>query len=379
MAKTARDLGLKSDDSVLIIAEAGVNHLGCIEKAKLLIDIAVECNSDAVKFQKRTVSRILTKEGLDAPYNSIHSFGKSYGEHKNFMEFNFDQFRELKEYADQKGIMFTASGWDEQSVDFLDDLGVPFFKMASADLTNLNLMLHTARKGKPMIISTGMSDLKTVIEVYNEISKINDKIAILQCTSTYPSEPDEVNLNVIKTYQQVFPNAVIGFSSHDRGIQISTSAVTLGAKIVEKHFTFDRTAKGNDHACSLEKPGLERLIRDIRIIEQAMGDFVKEVQESEKPCFKKLAKSIVSEIAIPAGTVITREHLTTKGPRPDNAICPMRINELIGKCALVDIPEDVVIMENTIDWDYIGKELEEDGSDTDIDQYASIPNAEEIL
>lgn len=350
MAKTARDLGLKDDDSVLFIAEAGVNHCCSMEKAKLLIDIAVECNADVVKFQKRTVSRILTKEGLDAPYNSKNSYGATYGQHKERMEFSFDQFRELKEYADQKGIMFTASAWDEESVDFIDELGVPFFKMASADLSNLNLMLHTAKKGKPMIISTGMSDLKTVIKVYNEVSKFNDRIAILQCTSTYPSEPHEIHLNVIKTYQQVFPNAVIGFSSHDRGIQICEAAVALGSKIVEKHFTFDRTAKGNDHSCSLEKPGLEKLIRDVRIIEEAMGSYVKEMQESEKPCFKKLAKSIVSEITIPSGTIVTREMLTTKGPRPDDAICPMRMDELVGKCSLEDIPEDIVIKEHMIDW-----------------------------
>lgn len=339
--KTSKDLGLKDDDTILFIAEAGINHNGSVENAKRLIDMAIRCNADAVKFQKRKINRILTKEGLEMPYNNERSFGGTYGEHKEHLELTEDEFRELKAYSDKNGIMFVASGWDEESVDFLDELGVNFFKMASADLTNFPLLEHTARKGKPMIISTGMADIYTVQAAYELISKINDKIAILQCTSTYPTNDSEIDLEVIHTYQKLFTDAVIGYSGHERGLQITIAAAAYGAKIIERHFTLDRTMRGGDHAASLEEHGLYTLVRDIHIVEKARGSSLKRLHNSEKPCFKKLSKSVVSEVAIPAGTVITRDMLTTKGP--GTGISPMRLNDLVGMKTSVDIAEDVVM------------------------------------
>jgi len=329
------------DCPTFFIGEIGINHNGDINLAKELIKMGKECGCDCVKFQKRTVSRILTKEGLNKPYENERSFGKTYGEHKKFLEFSKDQFVELKQYSDSIGILFTASGWDEESVDLLDELGVPFFKMASADLTNFPLLEHTAKKGKPIIISTGMADLNTVMKAYELVSLYNHKIILMQCTSSYPTPIDQINLNVIQTYIEKFPSAVIGYSGHENGIAISLAAVVLGAKVIERHFTLSRTMKGGDHAASLEKPGLEKLIRDIKIFEVASGSYNKEFQKSEKECFIKLSKSIVSNTSIPIGTVLTREMLTTKGP--GSGISPMEMNKVIGRRVNKNIEEDVVL------------------------------------
>lgn len=333
---------------VYVIAEIGINHQGEVEIAKKLIDEAAHSGADAVKFQKRKISRILTKEGLDKPYDNPNSFGATYGEHKKALELSESDYAELMAYAAALNVDFCASGWDEDSVDFLDELGVPFFKMASADLTNTPLLIHTAQKGKPMILSTGMADMDMVRQALKEVRQYNAQVAVLQCTSTYPSHFEEIHLNVLKTFQQEFPEAVIGYSGHELGIAISEAAVVLGAKIIERHFTLDRTMKGGDHAASLEPSGLAKLIRDIHHIENALGGTVKAIQESEKPVFKKLGKSVVSAVAIPAGTIIRRDMLTTKGP--GTGISPTRLNEVIGKKTLRDLDGDVVIPEDAIDW-----------------------------
>lgn len=336
------------NEPAFIIAEIGINHQGKIEIAKKLIEKAKECKADAVKFQKRKISRILTREGLEMPYVNENSFGSTYGEHKKALELSEAEYYELQNYANKLDIIFCASGWDEESVDFLDELEVPFFKVASADLSNFPLLEHTAKKGKPIILSTGMANFETVKSAYNLISKINSQIAILQCTSTYPSKFEEIHLNVLKTYQKEFPDAVIGYSGHELGIAIPPVAVALGARIIERHFTLDRTMKGSDHAASLEPQGFAKMVRDIRHIELAMGSFEKKVQESEIPVFQKLSKSIVSHIPIKKGQIITREMLTTKGP--GTGISPSKMETVIGKKALVNIAEDTVIKEQDIQW-----------------------------
>ena len=342
--KKPNQIGLSSDNRVFFIAEAGINHNGEIEKAKELIDLAKRAGADAVKFQKRTINRILTKEGLEKPYNTPNSFGEKYGKHKEFLELSFNQFRELKAYADKNEIMFVASGWDEESVDFLDSLGVPFFKMASADLTNFPLLEHTAKKQKPMIISTGMSDLKTVEKAYELVKSINPNVAILQCTSSYPTPTNNIHLNVIRTYQREFPQAVIGYSGHETGTTISLGAVALGAKIVERHFTLDNNMKGGDHKASLEEKELTYLVNEIRLLEDALGGDKKEIQEGEEKCFLKLAKSLVSTKEIKKGEQITTDMLTTKGP--GSGISPMDMEKIIGLTALKDIEEDIVLYED---------------------------------
>ncbi len=331
-----------------LIAEIGINHQGNVEIARELIASAAESGADAVKFQKRKISRILTHEGLEMPYENRNSFGKTYGEHKRALELDEEDYLELKEFAGEHQVDFIASGWDEESIDFLDRLGVPFFKMASADLSNLPLLEHTARKGKPMLLSTGMSDMEMVRTAVHTVMAIHDQLAILQCTSTYPSAFEEIDLKVIETYRKEFPGAVIGYSGHELGIAISEASVVLGASIVERHFTLDRTMKGGDHAASLEPSGFAKLVRDIRHIETALGQSEKRIQDSEGPVFRKLAKSIVSATRIPAGSIVTREMLTTKGP--GTGLSPARITEVVGLRARRDIPEDVVLKEDDLDW-----------------------------
>ena len=337
-----------NEHPAFIIAEIGINHQGDIQIARELIQKAKECGASAVKLQKRNLSRILTKEGLEMEYDNRNSFGRTYGEHKKALELSNSEYEELSTFCNDIDIIFCASGWDEESIDFLDELGAPFFKMTSADLTNFPLLTHAANKGKPLIMSTGMADLGIVKSAYSLVQSINNQIAILQCTSTYPADFSEINLNVLETYMQEFPDAVIGYSGHEQGIAIPSAAVALGAKIIERHFTLDRTMKGGDHAASLEPQGFNKMVRDIRAIEDAMGSSQKEIQESEKPVFKKLAKSIVSAIDITNGIPITIEMLTTKGP--GTGISPMRMKELIGKTSKRDIAQDQVIMEEDIQW-----------------------------
>jgi len=341
-----REVG--GDNPTLIIAEIGINHQGDVKIARQLIDKAKDCDADVVKFQKRTVDRILTKSGLDAAYDNRNSFGATYGEHKRALELSEKDYRNLKKYAEMNGLIFCASGWDEESIDFLNDLGVLFFKMASADLTNLPLLEYAAKKGIPMVLSTGMADFPMVRAAYDLVSRFNDQIGILQCTSTYPSNFNEIHLNVLQTYRKEFPQAVIGYSGHELGIALPPVAVALGARIIERHFTLDRTMKGGDHAASLEPQGFSKMVRDIRHTEQALGSFVKKVQESELPVFKKLAKSIVTTVELSPCTEITAEMLTTKGP--GTGISPMRINDVIGKKTKHHIPEDTVINEDDLIW-----------------------------
>ena len=331
-----------------IIAEIGINHQGDIKIAKELIAKAKECGADAVKFQKRTISRILTKEGLEMPYENRNSFGKTYGEHKYALELSEEDYVELLTYTQKLNMEFSASGWDEESIDFLDRLGVSFFKMASADLTNFPLLEHAAQKGKPMILSTGMANMETVKAAYDLVHKLNKQVGILQCTSTYPAQFSEINLNVLHTYQSEFPDSVVGYSGHEHGIAISSAAIAVGARIIERHFTLDRTMKGGDHAASLEPQGFKKMVRDIRNVETSMGVFDKEVQKSERPVFKKLAKSIVSNVDIEVDKPITREMLTTKGP--GTGISPMKMDNIIGKTVKKLIPVDSVINEEDINW-----------------------------
>lgn len=346
VGETGRKIG--DGQPAFVIAEIGINHQGDVDIAKRLIETASECGADAVKFQKRKVTRILTREGLDAPYENRNSFGKTYGEHKHALELSDEDYRELMRHSTEHGVIFCASGWDEESIDFLDDLGVPFFKMASADLTNFPLLEHAAQKGKPMLLSTGMADLATVRQAYEHTAGFNRQVALLQCTSTYPCDFSEVGLNVLKTYAREFPDAILGYSGHEAGIAIPPVAVALGAKIIERHFTLDRTWKGGDHAASLEPLGLRKMVRDIHHVEEAMGDGEKRIQESEIPVFRKLAKSIVSLVDIAEGTVISRDMLTTKGP--GNGISPMEMGRVEGATAARDIPHDTVLHEEDVRW-----------------------------
>ncbi|MBI4495229.1 MAG: N-acetylneuraminate synthase family protein [Chloroflexi bacterium] len=330
-----------------VIAEGGVNHNGSEELAGRLIRIAAEARADAVKFQKRSVRDILTRAALERPYLSPNSFGSTYGEHRQKLELDEEVWWRLKELTQDLGLVFLGSAWDKRSGDFLDELGVPAFKVASADLTNLDLLEHLARKGKPMLVSTGMSTMAEVAEAVACVRRCNDQLVLLQCTSTYPSSFDEVNLRVMRTYREAF-DVLVGYSGHERGIAVSEAAATLGACVIERHFTVDRTLPGPDHAASLEPLGLQKLVRDIRNIERALGSATKTIMPSEQPVRERLAKSVVARAGIPAGTVITEDMLALKGP--GNGIPANRLRHVVGRIAPIDVPEDTLIPKDALDW-----------------------------
>lgn len=332
---------------VFFIAEAGVNHNGNVELAKKLVHLAAEARADSVKFQKRTVSDILIAEYLRQPYTVATSLGATYGEHRQKLELSDEDYRALRATCDQEGIVFLASAWDQKSADFLETLGVGAYKTASADLTNLPLMEHIARKGKPMLISTGMADMPEVAEAVEVVRKHNDQIVLMQCTSTYPADNDQLNLRVMETYRRTF-DCLVGYSGHERGLAPSEAAAALGACVIERHFTVDRTMVGPDHAASLEPEGLRKLIRNIRNIERALGSAEKQVLEPERSVRARLAKSIVARVEIPAGTVIGSDMLTVKGP--GTGLKPSYLKLLVGVIAGETVAEDTLVPASALEW-----------------------------
>jgi N-acetylneuraminate synthase/N,N'-diacetyllegionaminate synthase len=330
-----------------VIAEAGVNHNGDVDRARKLVASAARCGADAVKFQKRTVDDILVAEALERPYQHANSLGATYGEHRRRLELDEHAWEELAATAGRQSIILLASAWDCQSADFLDRLGVPAFKTASADLTNLPLLAHIARKQKPMIVSTGMSTLDEVAQAVETIRKFHDQLVLLHCVSAYPCENDVVNLRVMETLRRTF-DVPIGYSGHERGIAIPVAAATLGAVVVEKHFTLDRTLPGPDHAASLEPAGLERLVHYIRVVEAAMGDGEKRFLDAEKPVRARLAKSVVTRCDILRGTPITEAMLTLKGP--GTGLPARRLRDLCGRIARVDLKRDTVVPPDAVEW-----------------------------
>lgn len=330
-----------------IIAEAGVNHNGRLDLAKRLIDVAAEAKADAVKFQKRTIEDILTTEALLQPYVSLDGVSTTYGKHRERLELSDADYRELVAYARQLGLIFFASAWDARSADFLEELDVPVFKIASADLTHLPLLEHIAKKKKPIILSTGMSEMEEVAEAVSTIKRFHDQLILLQCTSTYPCEHSEVNLRVMRTLRERF-DVLVGYSGHERSLAPSEAAAALGAAVIERHFTIDRTMVGPDHAASLEPLGLQRLVKYIRGIETAMGSPEKRLLDSEKAVRERLAKSIVARVEIPAGSVMTADMLTVKGP--GTGLKPRFLPQLCGVITPRAIKADTVIPVEALQW-----------------------------
>ena len=268
-----------------IIAEIGINHNGCLNTAKKMIDIAVSSGCDAVKFQKRTVDIVYTKEELAMP--RPNPFGDTNGDLKRGLEFKLEDYEEIDDYCKKKGIMWFTSCWDKNSVDFTEYFNPPCYKIASASLTDDELLKYTASKGKPILLSTGMSTLEEIEHAVRVID--SEDIVIYHCTSTYPTDGNEANLSAIRYFNNHYDYPV-GYSGHERGITPSVLAVALGACSVERHITLDRAMWGSDQAASLEPEGLFRLVRDIKSVPVLLGNGNKIVYESEKPIIKKLRK-----------------------------------------------------------------------------------------
>jgi len=275
-----------------VIAEIGINHNGDLEIAKQMVRAAAHAGADAVKFQKRT-PEICTpaeqqKQMRETPWGYI-----SYLDYRYKVEFDKEAYTEIDQLARELGVDWLASVWDEQSVDSMEQFDTPAYKIPSASLTDHSLLRHVRKTGKPIIVSTGMS---TMDEIHHGIEAVGlDNLLIMHTTSAYPCDPDELNLRMIETLRDEFPNTPIGYSGHEVGLVPSAVAVALGACSVERHFTLDRAMWGSDQAASVEPGGFEKLIKYIRVTEQAMGDGVKKVYESEMSSLKKLRRVRVSE------------------------------------------------------------------------------------
>jgi len=330
-----------NEDRCFIIAEAGVNHNGSIKFAKKLIDVAKEAKVDAIKFQTFKVGNVATKYAPKADYQVKNTGSKeSQYEMIKKLELKEEDFKELYKYAKEKGIIFLSTPFDFESADFLDDLGVSAFKISSTDLTNLPFLKYIAKKGKPIILSTGMATLGEVEEAVNTIKKYNEDIILLHCVTNYPANFEELNLKAIKTLKEAF-KLPVGYSDHSLGIYAPIAAVSLGAVVIEKHFTLDKNLPGPDHKASLEPKELKEMVKCIRLIEKALGDGIKRPTFEEEKIKKVVRKSIVAKINIPKGTIITEEMITFK--RPGTGLSSKYYKEVIGKKARRDIKADEII------------------------------------
>jgi len=269
-----------------VIAEIGNNHNGDMDNAKKLIEQAHECKADAVKLQVKDIEKSFPKEMLDMPYEKYSSFGKTYREHKEFLEFSHEQYIELQQFAKEVGIMFFATPFEEYSLKFLEDIKVPAIKISSFHLMDDQLLTKAAETKIPIILSTGMSTLDEVDHAVDLLKGLGVTFALMQCTSCYPCQLRDVHLSVIREFKNKY-NVVVGYSGHENGLSIAACSIFFGANIIEKHFTLDRTMKGPDHAASLEYKGLLTLVARLREEETAIGTSQKRVLECELENRKK--------------------------------------------------------------------------------------------
>ncbi|MEX0931909.1 MAG: N-acetylneuraminate synthase family protein [Candidatus Paceibacterota bacterium] len=335
-------------EPVFVIAEVGINHNGDMEIAKKLIDVARDSGADAVKFQKRTTKEILTKEGLDKPYTSPNAFAPTYGAHRDALEFNEDQYRELKKYAEKNGVLFFASAWDKGSADFLESFDVDAYKVPSADTINIPLLEYIAKKNKPVLISTGMNTFDEIQDAVSTVLKHNNRVVVFHCLSLYPSPEHMIELAFMDTLKRTFHPLPVGYSGHEIDLLPTLAAVSRGAVIVERHLTLDKQMKGSDHAGSLEPHELKELVDSIRRIEKILGKGGKTMHEELKPLRDKLAKSVATKRVIKKGEVLTKDMFTIKGP--GTGIKPRDMEKLYGLVAEKDLDEDVIVPVEALGW-----------------------------
>jgi sialic acid synthase len=335
-------------EPVFMIAEIGNNHNGDLELAKEMIVKAKEAGCEAVKFQKRTLDQVFTKEALDAPYNTPTSLGATYGEHRAKLEIDRDGFLELKMLAKKLDLVFFCTPFDHTSVNFLEDIGVDAYKIASFDVTNIPLLEDVAKRNKPIILSTGMSSMEEVDEAVETILKYNNRLVVLHCVSVYPTPDDKLDLSIIPLMKRRYAPLPIGYSGHETDFLPTLMAASMGAHVIERHFTLAKDMKGPDHKLSLTPEEMTDCMRDIRRIEVMMGDGSKEVDADEFKTRAKHSKSLVTAVAIPAGTTITIEMITIKSP--GSGLKPNMIHKIVGKTAQRDLDADTLIPEDVLGW-----------------------------
>jgi N,N'-diacetyllegionaminate synthase len=325
-----------------IIAEAGVNHNGEVELAKRLIEAARNAGADAVKFQTFHTEKIVTRHAQKATYQKERTgHGESQFEMIKKLELNEEDFRELAGYAEKTGIIFLSTPFDEESADFLGNLHMAAFKIASGEITNLPFLRHVAKKGKPILLSTGMSTMGDVEDALSALRSQGCKeIVLLHCVSSYPARPKDVNLRAMRSLQCAF-KLPVGFSDHTIGIVASLAATAMGACIVEKHFTLDKNFPGPDHRASLDPAELMEMVQGIRCVEQLLGDGIKRPTPEEEETKMAVRKSLVAGIDLPAGTRIARGMLEVK--RPGTGIEPKHFDAVIGMKTRTDMKKDEIL------------------------------------
>jgi N-acetylneuraminate synthase len=328
-----------------VIAEAGVNHNGSMQIAKKLIDIAAEADADAVKFQKRNLTQTYVEDVVQDP--AIAEMGVEYTvSNLKDVLLTDEQYRELAQYTEQQGIQFLCSPWDTDSVDFLEDIDIPAYKVGSPDMTNFVLLERLLETGKPLLLSTGMSEEKEIERTVEFLREQNAEFGLLHCRSTYPSPFHNLNLRFINELNRQY-DVPVGYSGHERGIAVSSGAVAMGASVIERHFTLSRDMEGPDHAASLEPPGLEKLIRDVRNIEESMGTPRRYLTRGEYNNRVSLAKSLATTRDIEKGEKISREDLTAKSPA--KGISPQELYNIAGTRARRGIEADELLQWNAIE------------------------------
>ena len=329
---------INDDNDCYVIAEIGHNHQGSVETAMEMFQAAKYCGVNAVKLQKRDNRSLFTTKKFNQPYANQNSYGATYGEHRMALELGRDEYTTLKKFAAELGLMMFATAFDIPSVDFLEEIDLSAYKVASGDLKSTPLLKYIAETGKPIIISTGGASLEDVQRACDTVMPINEQLAILQCTANYPTWAENMNLRVITTYRGLFPNNVIGLSDHQSGIAMAVVAYTLGARIVEKHFTLNRAWKGTDHAFSLEPIGLRKLMRDLQRARHAFGDGIKRPLEIEEEAVKKMGKKLVAARDLPAGSKLSIDDIAIKSP--GDGLPPYELENVISKVLIQPLKED---------------------------------------
>jgi N,N'-diacetyllegionaminate synthase len=333
--------------SIFIIAEAGVNHNGDLELAKKLIDAASDAGADAVKFQTFKAEKLVSKDAKKAAYQQENMQVKSDSQYEMLKKLELDTqtHKELIAYCNTKNIMFLSTPFDLESIELLNDLQLPIFKIPSGEITNLPYLRAIAKLNKKVVLSTGMSSMQEVREAFEVLlnnGTEKENITILHANTMYPTPMEDVNLHAMQSIQKELDIAV-GYSDHTLGIEVPIAAVAMGASIIEKHFTLSRSMEGPDHKASLEPDELKAMVISIRNIEKSLGSYEKKPSPSEMPNMALARKSIVAARKIAKGEVLSEENLTVK--RPGEGISPMRWDKIIGKVATKSYDIDEMIEE----------------------------------
>ena len=325
-----------------IIAEAGVNHNGDPDTAKKLVEAAVDAGADAVKFQTFQADKVVSFKAPKAEYQlQATDTGESQFEMLRKLELSREVHYELQSYCSERNIMFLSTPFDEESVDFLDSLGIPIFKVGSGEITNFPLLQHIAEKNKPVILSTGMSSLVEVGQAVQQFRRVgNEQIILLHCISNYPANPGDANLNAMATMRTAI-KAPVGYSDHTPGIEVAIAAAALGACVIEKHFTLDRLMEGPDHKASLEPDELKTLVLGIRMVESALGNGIKEPAASEENTRAIARRSLIAAKDIQIGQQLTSEDVDIK--RPGTGLPPWMRQYLVGLKANELIPAGTIL------------------------------------